>query len=234
MTGQHKKPEQTTYLPPQVQPQKEEEVGGEKGEILDKDKERLLAPTPQNFSQFSTPEQFSNLLPSEIVDKVKNQFPKLKLDQPYDFVPTEEDLNRKRYKLFEHINDDQILRKHIPKQKELDKFIEELKHKIIHKYYLPITHRELKAEYKNSPFFRDMIQYIVYDKCTYVGKPQDIFKTQCEEYIVVDGILFKLQYNSKTTVSDTVLCVPEKYIPSILHEYHKSILAGHPGVTKSG
>ena len=29
-----------------------------------------------------------------------------------------------------------------------------------------------------------------------------------------------------------VLCVPERYLPTILHQYHDSILAGHPGIVK--
>ena len=30
----------------------------------------------------------------------------------------------------------------------------------------------------------------------------------------------------------TVLCIPEKYVPIILHQYHDEVLSGHPGVRK--
>ena len=30
----------------------------------------------------------------------------------------------------------------------------------------------------------------------------------------------------------TVLCMPEKYIPIMLHQYHDEVLSGHPGVRK--
>ena len=30
----------------------------------------------------------------------------------------------------------------------------------------------------------------------------------------------------------TVLCIPEKYIPIILHQYHDEVLSGHQGVRK--
>ena len=29
-----------------------------------------------------------------------------------------------------------------------------------------------------------------------------------------------------------VLCVPERYLPTVFHQYHDSILAGHPGIVK--
>ena len=30
----------------------------------------------------------------------------------------------------------------------------------------------------------------------------------------------------------SVLCIPEKYVPIILYQYHQDILGGHPGVRK--
>ena len=200
-------------------------------ELEEPEKEDLLNIDQSLDQQMFQPENLSTFLPKEITDKVKDQLPKLVVDQSFDFVPTEEDLNRKKNKLFDLINNDQIFRKHIPKQKELDKFINELKQKIIHQYHMPMTRKELKAEYKNSPFYRDIIQYIMYDKCSYTGKAGNLFKTQCEDYISIDGILFKHHYNTTLDKENWVLCIPEKYIPTVLHEYHNTILAGHPGIT---
>ena len=51
----------------------------------------------------------------------------------------------------------------------------------------------------------------------------------CEDYFIVEGILFKVKYEHTPTA---VLCIPEKYIPIVLYQYHDTILAGHPGVQK--
>ena len=51
--------------------------------------------------------------------------------------------------------------------------------------------------------------------------------------VLVNGVLFKIKYdNTNTEQSSLVLCIPEKYIPKVLYQYHSPLLAGHPGVIK--
>ena len=124
-----------------------------------------------------------------------------------------------------------MFRKHIPKQVELDRFIDALKEKVIHDYNIPIHVKALRAEYKRSPYFRDIVKYIKTGYCSYVGKAQRLFKMLCEDYILMDDILFKIRYVKEQKGKPTlVLCVPEKYIPIILYQHHASLLAGHPGI----
>ena len=108
-----------------------------------------------------------------------------------------------------------------------------LTEKVIHDYNVPITIKELRAEYKNSPFFKDIMIYITKGYCKYVGKAQRWFKMQCEDYVVINGVLFRIKYDraEKGNLS-LVLCVPEKYVPTILYQYHTPILAGHPEILK--
>ena len=55
----------------------------------------------------------------------------------------------------------------------------------------------------------------------------------CEDYIVMNGILFRLRYDKQNEGKPSLaLCVPEKYIPTILYQYHSPLLAGHPGTVK--
>ena len=75
-------------------------------------------------------------------------------------IPSIEELNEKR-KFFNKIPEDTVFRKHIPKQVELDKFIDALKEKVIHDYNIPISVKALRAEYKRSPYFRDIVKYII-------------------------------------------------------------------------
>ena len=47
----------------------------------------------------------------------------------------------------------------------------------------------------------------------------------------MDDILFKIRFVKENKGKPTlVLCVPEKYIPTILYLYHTPLLAGHPCV----
>ena len=53
----------------------------------------------------------------------------------------------------------------------------------------------------------------------------------CENYLLMDGLLFKIRYVKEHKGKPTlVLCVPEKYIPIILYQYHTPLLARHPCV----
>ena len=148
-------------------------------------------------------------------------------------IPTKEELEKENSKLMNHISDKNIFRKHIPKQVELDKFIKALKEKVIHDYNIPITVKELRVEYNNSPYFKDILTYITRGYCRYVGKAQRLFKMSCEDYIVMNGVLFRIRYEKHNEGKPSLaLCIPEKYIPTILYQYHSPLLAGHPGTVK--
>ena len=123
--------------------------------------------------------------------------------------------------------------KHIPKQQELDKFLDYLRKRVIHDCKVPLTVKELKAEYHVDPYFKDIVKYLEKDYCRYVGKAQTVFKMQCEDYVLVNGVLFRIRCDKEDKGEPTlVLCIPEKYVPTVLYQYHTPLLAGHPGVIK--
>ena len=68
-----------------------------------------------------------------------------------------------------------LFMKHIPKQQELDKFVEYLRKRVIHDCKVPLTVKELKAEYHVDPYFKDIVKYLEKDYCRYVGKAQTVF-----------------------------------------------------------
>ena len=86
------------------------------------------------------------------------------------------ELKEKKRKLFKKIPEDTIFRRHIPKQVELAKFIDALKEKVIHDYNIPISVKALRAEYKRSPYLRDIVKYIRTGYFYYVGKAQRLLK----------------------------------------------------------
>ena len=175
------------------------------------------------------------LQPMPIDVRLHGQLPSYDMDKLLEeesFIP--EIMEQKKSKqLLKSISGKSIFRAHIPKQMELDKFIESLKRKVIHDYKLPVSVKKLKAEYPNSPFFKDIYKYVMKGTCKYVGKAQRLFKIQCEDYVIMEGVLFKLKHEGRKHHSVSLtLCVPETYIPTILHQYHDTLLAGHPGVSK--
>ena len=91
-------------------------------------------------------------------------------------IPSIEELKEKKIKLFHKIPEETVFRKHIPKQVELDKFIDAVKGKVIHHYNIPLSIKALRAEYKKSPYFRDIVKYIRMGYCSYVGKAQRLFQ----------------------------------------------------------
>ena len=179
--------------------------------------ESLIKPIPVDV-------QLQGTLPPFDVDKLWSE---------YDWEQPDKIGSQQRKPLFKHIPDYQIFRAHIPKAAELRKFMKHLKSKVIHDYHLPMSVKELRAEYPTSPAFKDIYSYVTNGKIHLFGPAARKFKQQCEDFVVMSGVLFKIRYDSlKRGEPSLVLCVPEKYLPTILHQYHDSILAGHPGIVK--
>ena len=179
--------------------------------------ESLIKPIPVDV-------QLQGTLSPYDIDKLWNE---------YDWEKPKESELQERKPLFKHIPDYQIFRAHIPKAAELRKFMKHLKSKVIHDYHLPMSVKELRAEYPTSPAFKDIYSYVTNGKIHLFGPAARKFKQQCEDYVVMSGVLFKIRYDPMEKGKPSlVLCVPERYLPTILHQYHDSILAGHPGIVK--
>ena len=180
------------------------------------------------------------LTPVNIDVTLKVQLPPFDMEKSFDAIQTSveqypdlESLFREDKPLFKPGTEISLFMKHIPKQKELDKFVNYLKQRVIHDCEVPLSVKELKAEYHVDPYFKDIVKYLEKDYCRYVGKAQTVFKMQCEDYVLVNGVLFKIRYGKEDKGEPSlVLCIPEKYIPTVLYQYHTPLLAGHPGVIK--
>ena len=186
---------------------------------------------PQNVQSVNFPIHNSRLVqPIPLDVKLVGRLPAYDVeyeDNEHSFAISEHDKNRKLLPLFG--KPVQFVRKKLPQQLDLDKFVRQLKTKVIHDYKIPLSMKELKAEYNHSPFFGDIYKYKQKGICRNFGKGNIAFKSMCEDYFIVEGILFKVKYEHTPTA---VLCIPEKYIPIVLYQYHDTILAGHPGVQK--
>ena len=180
------------------------------------------------------------LTPVNIDVTLRGQLPPFDMEKSFDAIqasveqyPDLESLFREDKPLFKPGTEISLFMKHIPKQKELDKFVNYLKQRVIHDCKGPLSVKELKAEYHVDPYFKDIVKYLEKDYCRYVGKAQTVFKMQCEDYVLVNGVLFKIRYGKEDKGEPSlVLCIPEKFIPTVLYQYHTPLLAGHPGVIK--
>ena len=81
-------------------------------------------------------------LPGYDDDKYDKNQPEVSIRQP------DKTMYRKSKKLFDEIQDEKIFRKHLPRQLEINKFLESLKRKVIHDYEIPISVKELSVEYE--------------------------------------------------------------------------------------
>jgi len=129
----------------------------------------------------------------------------------------------------------QLVRRTMTKQSEITPLLRDIARQALRNYNLPITMAEVTQAYKNSPYFKAIYKYVQHGATNFIAKADRVFREQCGDYFLLDGLLFKLVSLGKGEEREqrAVLCVPEVYIYQILHAYHDSVLAGHDGITRT-
>ena len=125
-----------------------------------------------------------------------------------------------------------VIRKHIPRQSDIDKIVKSIESRVIHRLELPIQAQGLVKAYQTSTCFRDIYQYITDGKLPSGTKAQNCIHAEALNYVVVNNFLFKIdtqKVKDRDKGNLLLLVIPEKYKPIILHTYHDSLLAGHQG-----
>ena len=66
---------------------------------------------------------------------------------------------------------------------------------MIHDYDMPISIKELRAEYEKSPFFKDIYKYVTkgHIHLQVRGHAFRKLKTECEEYLIIEDVLFRIK-----------------------------------------
>ena len=93
----------------------------------------------------------------------------------------------------------------------------------------------MSAEYEKSPFIKDSYKYITKGYIPSQIKRNALrrLKTEYEDYLVIDDVLFRIKVPKDKNIEPSLfLVIPKTYVPTILYEYHDSLLAGHQGVTR--
>ncbi len=85
-----------------------------------------------------------------------------------------------------------LVRKTLPKQEELKPLLRKLACTALQSYKLPVKAVELTQAYLTSPYFKDIVQYLQQGKNPYHGKQARNFAIMMSDYVLVNGLLFKL------------------------------------------
>ena len=125
-----------------------------------------------------------------------------------------------------------IIRKHIPRQSDIDKIVKNIETRVIHSLELPIQAQDLVKAYQHSTCFRDIYQHITDGKLPSSVKVQNCIRAEALNYVVINKFLFRIDMRKDRDLDKGnlfLLVIPEKYKPIIFNTYHDSLLAGHQG-----
>ena len=141
--------------------------------------------------------------------------------------------NRQSLPLGDSTKKIEVVRRTMPKQKDITPIIKQIAKTVLHSYRMPISMTELIAAYQKSPYFKDIYKYVSRGASSFTGKADTLFKQECAEYTLLQGVLFRTTHLREEDEPKLVLCVPEDYIPLILYQFHDLILAGHQGTNRT-
>ena len=125
-----------------------------------------------------------------------------------------------------------IIRKHIPRQSDIDKIVKNIETRIVHSLELLIQAQDLVKAYQHSTHFCDIYQYITDGKVPSSAKAQNCIRAKALNYVTINHFLFRIDMQKDKDIdkgSSFLLVIPEKYEPIIFNTYHDSLLAGHQG-----
>ena len=128
-----------------------------------------------------------------------------------------------------------VVHRRIPKQFELDKFIEIVKKRSLRNFSLPLKAQQISHLQRNDPYFKDIYAYCKYGALPSNSKRAHTTKCLGEDYILVNDVLFKVIENkgSGKTKIKIVLAVPDRCLAYIFSMHHDSLWSGHLGLRKT-
>ena len=85
-----------------------------------------------------------------------------------------------------------VIRKHIPRQSDIDKIVKSIKTQVIHRLELPIQAQDLVKTYQTSMHFLDIYHYITDEKLPSGSKAQNCIHAKALNYIVVNNFFFRI------------------------------------------
>ena len=128
-----------------------------------------------------------------------------------------------------------LFRKHIPKQREIDALLANLRKRVLHNLMVNLDTKDLIEAYDMSSQYKDIYYYVQDRRLSGNNKTQKKITGEANSYVTVNDLLFKIvQYKeSGKWVHYLPLVIPEKYEAHIMNMYHNSLLAMHQGPYKT-
>ena len=100
-------------------------------------------------------------------------------------------------------------------------------------FNVPLKTAELKREYAHSPYFAQLHNYLSKGFLPAGAKLAQSIMKRAEEFILVQGILFRLTSKANEDNLNVTLAVPESLAEYIISQYHDGLLACHQGVNRT-
>ena len=133
--------------------------------------------------------------------------------------------------LIDLVNTNNIVQKYFPKQTDIDKILKIIQRKVLKGTHLPVTIKEIRVGYLNSPYFKDLYLYLAQNKLPSSKSAICKVETLAERHVLLDSLLFRL--NTSPDKEKTLLAIPELCSDQIFTLYNSSLFAGHQGVIKT-
>ena len=134
--------------------------------------------------------------------------------------------------LGETLKNKTLLAKNLPKQTDIDRLMKVLNRKILTHSRFPEPMKDLEASYLHSGVFKDIYEYIRYNRLPTNQTKAKQTQINSINYFTIGSLLFRL-IPDKTGELNPVLCLPPTKMDLILDYYHSSLLGGHQGMNKT-
>ena len=124
-----------------------------------------------------------------------------------------------------------LFRKHIPKQKEIDTLLKDLRKRVLHNLMVNLDTKDLIEHYSKSLRYHNIYNYIADGRLPGNVNTQKKIAGKAANYVIVNGLLFKIAQHKESGkwVHYLLLVIPERFESNILNMYHNSLLAMHQG-----
>ena len=90
------------------------------------------------------------------------------------------------------INTNNIVKKYLPKQRDMDKILKIIQRKVVKGTHHPVAIKEIQVGYLNSPYFKDLYLYLTQNKLPSSKSMICKVEVLAKRYMIINSLLFKL------------------------------------------
>ena len=98
---------------------------------------------------------------------------------------------------------------HVPRQKDITKNLDLIKQKCLRDFTMPLKAAEIKWEYIKSVYFSDIYKYLTQGLQPSKRKKALSVIRSAEQYILIQGVLFRIHFGHTPDDLRLALCIPE-------------------------